>query len=55
MLVIAWIVVSDSESVLIATNAFFPEECSVSLQSRLDLELHSIGNWIFVLGLAFSV
>ena len=46
MLVDAWVVVHDSQSVLVSSNVFVPEECSVSSHSRFDLEFDSVSQWI---------
>jgi hypothetical protein len=42
LLVITWVVVSDSKAVLIMTNMFTPEQSSVGLHSVSDLELLAI-------------
>lgn len=43
---VGWIVVLDSQSVLVATNMLMPEESSCSAHSSLDLELDTISQWI---------
>jgi len=44
--VILWVVVSDSQSILISTDVFFPEEGSMRLHLGLYLELDSITEWV---------
>lgn len=43
---IVWVVVSDSKSVLVRSNVFSVEKSSSCSQSRLDLELNSILQWV---------
>ena len=47
MLLIAWVVVSDSESVLLSTNVLVPVESSSACHRCLELELNSIFKWCF--------
>ena len=55
LLVEAWVVVHDSQSVLMSSNVFMPEESSVSSHSRFDLEFDSISQWISSVVKWFSV
>jgi hypothetical protein len=43
---IIWVVVSDSESVLVTTDVFMPEDSSVGFHSRSDLELNTVSQWV---------
>jgi len=47
LLVVSWVVVSDSESVLVSSNVLVPEEGSVSDHSSLDLELNTVTKWVW--------
>jgi len=40
------IVILDSQSVLLSTNVFMPEQSSLGVHSSLDLESSSISNWV---------
>jgi len=42
-----WVVVLDSDSVLVSSNVLSPEQGSVSAHSRFDLESFSISNWVW--------
>ena len=44
--VVLWLVVSDSQSVLVATDVLVPEEGSEGSHSRLDLELDVVTKWL---------
>jgi len=44
--VVTWVVVLDSQSVLVGSNMLMPEEGSVSAHSSLDLELDTVSEWI---------
>ena len=46
MSVVTWVVVLDSESVLVSTNVLVPEEGSLGVHSSLDLELDTISQWV---------
>jgi len=46
LLVIEWVVVSDSQSILLSTNMFMPEQCFVGSHSRLYLELLVVTVWV---------
>ena len=41
-----WIVVSDSKSIVVSSNVFMVEKCSVSFHLRFDLESYTISQWI---------
>lgn len=45
LLDVPWGIVSDSQSVLVSTNVFMPEECSSSLHCGFDLESNSVSEW----------
>lgn len=44
--VVLWLVVSDSESILVSTDMLMPEEGSEGSHSRLDLELDVVTKWL---------
>lgn len=46
LFVAVWVVVLDSESVLMSTNVFMPEEGSSASHLGLDLESSSISDWV---------
>ena len=53
--VICRVVVSNPESVLLSSNILAPENSSVSLHLRLDLELHSVLEWLLWIANTFPV
>jgi hypothetical protein len=55
LLVEAWVIVHDSQSVLMTTNMFMIEKSSVSSHSRFDLEFNSVSQWISSVVKWFSV
>jgi hypothetical protein len=46
--VVVWVVVADTESIHLVTHVFGPEESSVGLKLRLDLEFTAISDWVSV-------
>lgn len=46
MLVVVWVVVLDSQSVLAVADVLMPEEGSLGWHSGLDLESHTVLEWI---------
>jgi hypothetical protein len=46
LLLVFWVVVLDSESVLVTTDVFSPGDSSVACHLALELELDAIGKWI---------
>jgi len=55
LLVVLWVVISDSESVLVSSNMLVPEEGSVRGHSRLDLELNTITKWVWWVSVTDSI
>lgn len=55
LLVVLWVVRSDSESVLVSTNMLMPEEGSSVGHSRSNLELSSVSEWVSWVVVALSV
>lgn len=46
LLVVPWLMILDSQSVLMSSNMLMPEEGSVSTHSRSDLESDSVIEWL---------
>ena len=46
MLVVVWVVVLDSQSVLMVTNVLVPEESSLAWHDSLDLESNTVSKWV---------
>lgn len=46
MSVVIWVVVLDSQSVLVSSNMLSVEECSLGWHSSLDLESDSVSQWV---------
>lgn len=50
MSVVLWLVVSDSQSVLVGSNVFLPVQGSEGAHSRLDLESLAVWKWLSWVG-----
>jgi len=46
LFVVVWVVVLDSQSVIVSSNVLMPDECSLGWHSGLDLESNTISEWV---------
>lgn len=55
LFVVLWVVVSNSESILMSTDVLVPEEGSVSWHSGFNLELNTVGEWVSWVSVSNSI